>query len=170
MTRKVYYFTYTFLEYLSFSFILYHIIGGKKIRRLMIISLIFFTIFMTIHLLFTTDKRIDSIPIGVETILILVFIYYYFFNSFQDDDNNKLYKDPGFWFVIGMLVYLGSTFFFNILANNVDTEFMKKYWHFTFLGDILKNIIFSIGILAYSKQIGKSKEKNTIIDNLLNWG
>lgn len=165
LTRKGYYFTYTFLEYISFSVMLYYIVSKKKFRKIIISCSALFTIFLIINYSFSTIKRIDSIPIGVETILLFIYIFYYYFNSLAEIENTRLYKKPEFWFVIGMLVYLSSTFFFNILAESLDSNFMTNYWHFTFIGDILKNILFAFGILFYLRKGGKEKEK--AIDNLL---
>ncbi len=167
LTRKGYYFTYTLLEYLFFSFILFQIIKENTFRKIIIAGSILFTAFMILNFITSTIKRIDSVPIGVETILLFVYIFYFFYSSLKKIDNNKLYIEPRFWFVTGMLVYLGSTFFFNILAESVDSNFMINYWHFTFFGDILKNILFTIGILLYLNKSDKNKEKEKTIDDLL---
>lgn len=167
MKVKTYYFTYTFVEYTLFSVLLFHIIREKLFGKIIIRCSILFTVFMIISYSLTTMKRIDAVPIGVSTILLFVFIFYYFFKSLKETENPHLYNTPAFWFIIGIMLYLGSTFFFNILANNINTHFLTTYWHFTFLGDIIKNIFFAAGVLLYLKQPMEKKAKNRTIDFLL---
>ena len=55
-------------------------------------------------------------------------------------------------FIAGILIYLSITFFFNILVNNLENNFFEKYYFYTYLGDIIKNIIFSFALFYYLKQ------------------
>jgi hypothetical protein len=167
MTKKVYYFVYTLLEYASFTCLLFHFIRDAKFRRIMLGGSALFTIFIVINFYVTSYKRMDSVPIGVSTILLFIYIFYYLFNSLKEIESKSMYKGPELWFVTGILAYLGSTFFFNILANSVDSDFMKNYWHLSFFGDILKNLLFAIGAMYYIKATRKAKIDNSSIDYLL---
>jgi hypothetical protein len=70
-------------------------------------------------------------------------------------DELYLYQDPFFWFMTGILVYLGYTFFFNLLVNHVDNEVIKSYYHYSYVGDILKNLLFTVGLFY----LPRKKEK-----------
>lgn len=110
-------------------------------------------------------KRIDSIPIGVESILLFIYIFYYFYDSLKNlDVKYGLAEKSSFWFITGIFIYLGITFFFNILGNTIELENIKKYYHFAYFGDIFKNILFTIAIYKYSKHPLKTpKEKHASI-------
>ncbi len=64
---------------------------------------------------------------------------------------------PSFYIVVGILVYIGSNFFFNLLANVITQEQNEQYWHFTYIPEIIKNIIFAVSILFINT---KTKIKN----------
>jgi len=48
------------------------------------------------------------------------------------------------------MIYLGGSFFFNILANHLDPKQLSEYWNLTFLADIFKNIFIAIAIFVYA--------------------
>lgn len=63
--------------------------------------------------------------------------------------------------IVGIFVYLTGTFFFNILANYISKQEIIKYWHYTYIPDIIKNLMFSIATILYSKNISPEKIKQT---------
>ena len=145
---KLYQSTYTFLEYSFFAYILWYHIKSVKIRKIIPILSFLFLCFQTIHYLKTGIQRIDSIPVGIETILILIYVFIYFHQSFNENRTTYIYNDPGFWIVVGILIYLGCSFFFNILANQLS----KEYWYLTYIPEIIKNILFAVSIVLYKKK------------------
>ncbi len=69
--------------------------------------------------------------------------------------------------ITGILIYLGSTFFFNILANEIAPDQFLKYWYLTYFGDILKNILATVAIILYAKNpIRKLKQSAPTVPNL----
>jgi hypothetical protein len=94
----------------------------------------------------------DSFEIGFETILVIAIIIYFFYLRFKRVDEKYLYQSPYFWLMTGMLVYLGFTFFFNILVNHVDNEVIKNYYHFSYIGDIIKNVLFAVALFHMPRQ------------------
>lgn len=161
MGKKNYYFLYTLLEYLSLASILYCVIQDKKFRKILLILSSLFTLFLIFYYSAENYKRIDSIPIGLESLLLITFIIYFFYLYFKKINNESLYSNYSFWLVTGILLYIGFTFFFNILANSLDHENFKKYFYYSYFGDILKNIFFSIAIIFYSKNNQKNKAENS---------
>ncbi len=89
----------------------------------------------------------DSYEIALESLIIISFIIHFFYLRFKQVDEQYLYQNPFFWFMTGMLVYLGFTFFFNILVNHVENEVIKNYYHFSYIGDIVKNCLFAVGLM-----------------------
>ncbi len=141
-----YYHLYTTLEFISFSTIIYQSRTTKLSKTILLSSnFVFFTYLITIET-FYAGQRGDSLNIGVESIFILINIIYFFYLRFKQVDEHYLYQDPFFWFMTGMLVYLGYTFFFNLLVNHVDNEVIKNYYHYSYMGDIIKNLLFTVGL------------------------
>lgn len=157
--KKNYYLIYTLLEYLTFTFLILYFTPNQKFRRIIVITSIAFTSFLFFFYTTTKIRRLDSIPIGIETILLFVYIFYFFFYILKKI-HIEIYKNAAFWFVIGIFFYLGLTFFFNILADSLNSFDVKKYFHYSFLGDILKNIFFTIAIFQFSLQQTKKQSKN----------
>lgn len=146
---------YTSLEYLSFAFLI--ALSSKEIRTKKFIGLfsVLFILFQILYFSLSSHQKVDSIPIGIETILIFVFSTVYFIEIFKMEKSDVL--GPSFYIVVGILVYIGSNFFFNLLANVITQEQNEQYWHFTYIPEIIKNIIFAVSILFINT---KTKIKN----------
>lgn len=155
--KKYYYFLYTTLEYCSLSILIGFNIQNPKFKYLHITVSIIFLLFLVLFYLTNTIKRLDSIPIGIESILLMLFIIFYFYSQLKYVSNQSIYEIFSFWIVLGILFYIGFTFFFNILVNNLDPVHFQKYYSYSFLGDIFKNIFFSVAIL-----FNTNKNKNQI--------
>ena len=141
-----YYYTYTVVEYLVFSYLLFNSDASARLRTIIVVLSIGFFGYCTIMLQSKTSERMDSLEIAIETIIIIFSTIYFFYLRFKQVDQNYLYQDPFFWFITGILVYLGYTFFFNLLVNHVDNEILKNYYHYSYVGDILKNLLFTVGL------------------------
>lgn len=130
---------------------------------------ILFLVFLIVYNLVTKPQGMDSIPIGIETILIISYSFFYFQQFLKSSVTKNVYEFPSFWLVVGLLIYLGCNFFFNILANHVTQDQIDSYWHFTYIPEIIKNIIFSMVILgfpSYNNEEQESKKNKIDIPNL----
>ena len=145
---------YTFLEY---SFLTAFLWSNISIKRFRLIILGCSVLFVAAQILtyptisITEFAGIDSIPIGIETILIFVYIIFFFYENFRNNYDRFIYDHHCFWLSIGMMIYLGGTFFFNLLGNYIDPRDIDKYWYLTHIADIIKNIFFCVGIIVYSR-------------------
>lgn len=157
--RKVYYFGYTFFEYISFASVFWLIIENRLLKRFIIITSILFICFQIIYYLSVQNIRLDTVPIGIETILVFILIFYFFFEQFKSTKDQLLYSNYVFWVVIGIMIYLGGSFFFNILANHLNNEQITDYWYWSYLADIIKNIFFGVGLIVFSRN---PKQKQAI--------
>lgn len=164
LSKKLYYFIYTSIEYLSFTFIIWHLIYSKTYKKILLFCSVLFLLFLVFFYSTSKINRMDSIPVGIESILLFVFIIFFFIEYFKNMYNSLL-GSPSFWFIAGILIYLSITFFFNILVNNLDNIAHKQYYFYSYLGDILKNILFSFALFYYLKQkdISDSQLKNSHI-------
>ena len=150
---------YTIFEYSVFAYFIFLTIHNSFFRNLIKIFSFFFVAFIVSYYIFGSAQGIDSIPIGIETILLLIYSFYYFYEQINDITSSILiYNKPTFWMIVGIMIYLGGSFFIYIFANLVEIEVLEKYWFLTYLFYILKNVLFFIGFLFYAKhsQISRS--------------
>ena len=152
-TLKLYYSVYTFLEYTSFTLLFYLKIKTKIFKFLIITLTILFIAFQIFHYYNIKDREIDSLPIGVETILLFTYIIFYFYEQFKQPNVDYIYKNHVFWIAFGVMIYLGGSFFFYLLANYMST--IRQYWDLTYIGDVLKNIIFLYSLIVLKRSISK---------------
>ena len=150
--------SFTVFEYGFFSYFLYLHIKKPIVRKAMIIVSSAFIVFLLFYYSFFKIKGIDSIPIGIETILILLFSFYFLFEQMNDTTNLFIYSKFTFWVILGMLLYLGGSFFIYIFASQLNREEIVKYWIFTNIFSIIKNIFF---VIAIAVQANQSQTKNT---------
>lgn len=160
----LYFTVFTFFEYFFFTAILWLNISNKTLRLVILIFSVLFVSFQVISYVITLDSQVynsnaylDSLPIGVETILIFIYISFFFYESFKITTEEHIYARPCFWITIGMLIYLGGTFFFNILLNHIDQSQVDKYWFLTYIADIIKNLFFCVALIIYVRIPYKEK-------------
>jgi hypothetical protein len=163
--RALYSSFYTTIEYVAFSYIISEIIQQRKIRVLIFFLSILFVLFEIYYYFSGNIKYIDSIPIGVETILILLYTLYLFYEQFQKIETAYIYNSYWFWLVIGIVFYLSTSFFFNILANN-NYRTARQWWHLTYIFEIIKNVLFVIGLISFSKKHSDNNKNSASIPYL----
>lgn len=154
---RIYQTFYTFSEYLFFTYILFQSIVIKQMRTIILIFSIFFICFLVYDYLNTRPGRLDSIPVGVETILIFIYISFFFYQNFKSVSDEYIFSHASFWLSLGILIYLGGTFFFNILVNHIDETQTAKYWFLTYIADTIKNLFFCVGIIINARNRHKQK-------------
>lgn len=146
------YSSFTFIEYVFFAYILYLNIKKLAFHKVILITSLIFTIFLIIFYFGTNLKKIDSIPIGVETIIIFLYSFYFLYEQMNNTETLFIYNKYSFWLILGMLMYLAGGFFIYIFANQLEATELHKYWFFTNIFIIIKNILFVIAIFINSKQ------------------
>jgi hypothetical protein len=90
----------------------------------------------------------------------------YLFSQFRAESSPQIFKQYHFWIIVGIMTYLAGTFFFNILANELPKAQLVEYWYISYLGDILKNLLFTFAIYVYVKSSSKKPEKVKTLPNL----
>lgn len=122
----------------------------------MVVISALFLLFQIAYIFTTSINRIDSIPVGIETLILYGYIFYFFYTRFKNIDNQYINNHYCFWISIGIMIYLGGSFFFYILGNHLTQEENDKYWFYTYFGEIGKNILFGVALYVFSKH---SKQK-----------
>lgn len=154
--KKNYYFFYTFFEYFFFGFLIYFNIKDKSFKPIFLVSNSIFVLLMIISYKFFNIRTLDSISIGIESIFLIIFILFFFYDQLKNISAQSIYEFFGFWIVLGILIYVGFTFFFNILANYLSPKMVNTFSTYTFIGDILRNILFSIALIFSNKMEKKN--------------
>ena len=148
-----YYFTfYTFFEYAVFAALFYFNLSSPLLRKVIIIASLCFLAFQFVYLFTAQIQSLDSVPIGIETILIFVYIFCFFYETSRLTNNNYIYNQYCFWIAVGILIYLGGSFFFYILIDHLNKEEVETFGQLTYMAEIIKNILFSVAILIYARQ------------------
>ena len=160
--RRPYYLFYTFTEYSFFAFIFWQNIEGHRFKIFMTLASTFFISFQIVYFFTSKPKILDSIPIGIETILVFIYTVYYLFEQFKNPNVQFINRTFSFWLVIGIVIYLSGSFFLYILANEVPFKELMSYWFLTYAFDIIKNIFFAIGIYICAKQFSNKKLNKSI--------
>lgn len=159
--KKAFQSGYTFLEYSFFSFFIGYNILNRRFRTIMTILTIAFLLFQIIYYFETKLIRLDSVPIGIETILILIYVIYFFYDFYKRPTSYFIYNHYCFWLSIGILIYLGGSFFFYILINHLDVAQVNTFGNLTYVAEIIKNLMFLSAIFIFSKNYAdRNKEKN----------
>jgi hypothetical protein len=154
--KYIFYTSYTLVEYLMFTSFLWIGIKSKNLKKIISLLSITFIVFIGTYLIIARHQKIDSISIGIETILILVYSFYYLYEQMNNTDNLFIYNKYEFWVIIGFLIYLAGSFFIYIYANQLDPKFIYNYWFLTNIFYIIKNVLFAIGIHTYVKNDRKN--------------
>lgn len=151
-TSVVLYELYTLTEAAAFiAFLFTHIIN-KAVRKAVFLIGILFIALSAVFIYFDYPVRmIDSVAIGIETIIILVFSFYFLYERTNDTETLYIYSTFQFWIVIGMILYLGGSLFIHVFASILSQEERISFWIVPNILSILKNIFFAIAILVNSK-------------------
>ncbi|RPD48970.1 hypothetical protein [Paracnuella aquatica] len=148
--KNVFYSSVTLQEYLLFALFLYYSIKTKNAKKAILVLSLLFIAFLAVYTFTAKFVRIDSIPIGVETILILIFSFYYLYEEMNNTSVLFLYNKYQFWVVIAFMIYLSGCFFMYIFANQLPQQMVNEYWFIIDIFLILKNVLFSIAILVFA--------------------
>ncbi len=161
--RQYFYALYTAFEYSIFAYFFWKNISPKKIKHSILYISVAFYLFQIIYLLLVKQIRfLDSVPIGVETIIILLFIIYFFYDFSKKLLNNYIYNHYCFWLSVGILIYLGGSFFFYILISHLSKEEIDTFGNFTYGAEIIKNLLFAVSIIVYVKNPLKNNDTKSI--------
>ncbi len=146
----------TLVEYILFTSFVYTQLKSPKVRQLLIwVGLIYVLLFFLFVFVINGKYGFDSIPIGVEAIIVLGFAFYYLYERMNDTTTLFIYNTYQFWIVLGIVLYLAGSFFIYIFTDylrvNKNDALVYRLWTVTNVFSIIKNILFCISILVHAK-------------------
>ncbi len=153
---------FTIVEFCSFAFFFYFNLRNKLLKKLILFTIIAFTIFSLTNLFlqFSTYKNLDTIPVTFQALFIMTLCVIYFFEQIRNPNALFIYSTSEFWIVTGILVYLAGTFFIFIYSANLTQAELDKYWLINYVFNTIKNILFGLGIYIHGRNQRKAVEKN----------
>ena len=160
--RSIYYFVYTLLEYSTFISLFYINIKSKIAKLIVILISVLFTAFLFLLDFLIRFKKLDSISIGAETLILLIVAIYFFYEQFRDLSTLYIYNHYCFWLAIGVLIYLCGSFFLFIYGDKITENEKEKFWFFTYIVEIIKNISFAVAVIVYMRRTITGSKKQDI--------
>lgn len=144
---------FTIMGYSLVALFFYKNITSVLIRRLIIITYIALLGYAAYDYIISPRKSFDSIPSSIEAIFIIISAILYLFEQIKKPRVLFIYTLDKFWIVASLLIYYTGTFFLFISAEAylVDPTFAKNYVLINNSFLLLKNIVFSIGLLIKDK-------------------
>lgn len=141
---------FTIVEYISISLITFFISESSRIRRLILFFSLFFILSLIIDLSTNSIENFDSLPTGVESILIL---FYCILILYEQISTGKPLFSFAVLFSFSMILFFSGTFFLFIMSQNnfENEEFSVLYDYIVAISKILMTLLISLGLLANRK-------------------
>jgi hypothetical protein len=162
----IYLFCYTYIEYLFFTVLIASNIRNRRVIYFIVVASALFLVFQVISYQHSNLLRLDTMSIGIETILLFIYIILIFSEYLKHSKSTYIYSAPFFWLALGILIYLGGTFFFNILANHMSNRELVQYLKLTYVLEMIKTILFLVALRIYSVRYKSSSNHNSTIPYL----
>jgi len=124
---------FTFVEMVTFSLFYYQLIGNIIVKKLIILSNIFFCLFF-IYMFFmdkgfyhNLSQVIQSEVYTIEAIILLMICLFYFIEMFKKLPYLNLKNEPVFWISTGLLFFLACTLPYSLLEGHLRRTFQRSY-------------------------------------------
>lgn len=159
----IFLYTFTIIEYLFFSILLYSLIQSKVLRKGIIVISLLFIGFCLYNIINTPIKKFDSVQASIESILVIAYCIIYFYQQLNQPQVTFIYASYTFWIVIGILIYLSGTFFLYAFASDLPPQVREHSWIINLICTILKNLLFTAAIFIHGRK-PKSPQAPTPVD------
>ena len=141
---------FTIVELTLISFYFYLLFKNKMfVKKAIIFSWSGFIIYGIANIIYSKEMEAwDSIPMGIESLIILMLSSYYLFIKIKRTNNLSFYRNFHFWIAITFLLYFSGTFFLNIMAENMrrNPEYQMLYSGINIGFNILKSVMLSVAM------------------------
>jgi hypothetical protein len=115
--------------------------------------------FLIVFIVFSKSDYIqfNSIMSSIGSVILLILVLYYFIIVLKPTLDPAPLFTPVLVIVVGLLLYLSSTFFLFIIASRLSVDEMQKYWTINSYANILTNLIISLAFLISKTADSKQK-------------
>jgi len=141
---------FTIIEYVSIAYITFIVSESTRIKKIITFFSIFFILSLVIDLSTNSIDNFDSLPTGVESILIL---FYCILILYEQITTGKPLFSFAVLFSFSMILFFSGTFFLFIMSQNnfENEEFSVLYDYIVAISKILMTLLISLGLLANRK-------------------
>lgn len=155
------------LEFILISFLYLSIFQNKKVRSILLGSILFFEIFCAYDYLSSPKAQFDFIPLVIECFFFTTIILYFFYNTMRNNYKTPLYELPTFWISVGFLFYFSGNFFLFLFSKITvpSPDFREQYILIYSFMTITKNLLLCTAIIA-NKNLFNKKETTLRLTNL----
>jgi len=151
---------YTIIEYGLFSLMFYYFFNSKTIKKVILISIIPFTIFSVINL-FYNQYNFSNYPLLYEFISFMIFIIFYFYEKMKIEYTVPVYNLISFWISVGLFFYFTGNFFFLLFSStNIGKTFINQMQIIYTVVTITKNLLLCFSLHGSET---KSEQNNQYI-------
>jgi hypothetical protein len=145
--------TYRLLEFIILL-IIYYLALGRKSRNTFVAIGVAYILFFFSDLLFFQAGQLNSFSVTLTAAVFIVFSVLHFFKLMRELPSTHIHQLPMFWIDTAVLVYFAGAFFIFLLRSYL-VEVMKDnqivYWSLHNILNIIKNILFAIGLWQATK-------------------
>lgn len=141
---------FTVIEFLCLATIVYYSLILVRLKKILLFSAILFFLSLVIDILTNSIDNFDSLPTGVESILIL---FYCILILYEQITTGKPLFSFAVLFSFSMILFFSGTFFLFIMSQNnfENEEFSVLYDYIVAISKILMTLLISLGLLANRK-------------------
>ena len=148
----------TILEYSIFSYFIYLNVSSRLVRKIiMVLSLLFIAFAVIFNWVTAKFESFDSVPIGIETILILLYSFCFLYEQANSSRTSFIYEQYPFWIIVGIMLYLGGSFFIFMFYRYISHSLLSQYWSLTNLFYALMNLLFITALIIFLKSKDNKK-------------
>ena len=145
---KLYYIS----EYSLFAFFLFYLIKNSIVKKIVIYSILPFTIISIITYFISPKSDFSNYPSLIEFLAFIVFIIYFFYEKMNIIVEYPLYQSISFWICMGLFIYFtGNFFYFLFINSSKDKEFISQMKFIYSFVTISKNCLLCIAFSASEK-------------------
>lgn len=148
--------SFTLIEYFAVTYFLWVNTDNKKFQKILAGLFVLFSSFIVVYFLMVPFDIVDSVPVGVETILVISLSVYILYEQ-VNNSFDPVYNKPVFWVITALLIYLAGSFFIYLYANYVPYKELQKIWFVTFIFTSIKSIFLTI---AFWLEFKKPNDNN----------
>jgi hypothetical protein len=149
---------FTIVEYSIITFFIFQLIESDLFKKLIKIGSTIFIIVSILDIYTSSFTSFDSLPSGLESILILSYCLFFVYEKMTSTDFSF---NGTIWITIGFILFFSGTFFLFILSQNnfKDSSFILTYGYIVAIFNIIKNLFITIGIISESNNSKRTSHK-----------
>jgi hypothetical protein len=149
---------FTIVEYSIITFFIFQLIESDLFKKLIKTGSIIFIIVSILDIYTSSFTSFDSLPSGLESILILSYCLFFVYEKMTSTDFSF---NGTIWITIGFILFFSGTFFLFILSQNnfKDSSFILTYGYIVAIFNIIKNLFITIGIISESNNSKRTSHK-----------